>query len=87
MTFFLNEKPVDLAPTQFYLLDHLFRHAGCICTWESCAEAIWGQDYDPCFDALTLDRAMNRLRSDLRQVNPAVHLIETCLGLGYTFNF
>jgi DNA-binding response OmpR family regulator len=83
MTFSLNKKPVDLTPAQFRLLHYLYQHAGEVCTRESCAQAIWGRDYDPGLDADALDRAMSNLRGQLRQVDSETDLIETRRGLGY----
>lgn len=83
MTFYLRERPLSLTPQQLQLLFHLYQHAGELCTRESCAEAIWGHDYDPGLDAAALDRAMSNLRRALRQVDPDCDLIQTRRGLGY----
>jgi DNA-binding response OmpR family regulator len=85
MRFFLEQQPADLTPAQFRLLHHLYQHAGQVCTRESCAQAIWGRDYDPGLDADALDRTINSLRAKLRQLGPA-DLIETRRGLGYVLN-
>jgi hypothetical protein len=86
MTFFLNEKPLELTPAQYRLLYHLFQHAGDVCTRESCAESIWGREYDPGLDAEALDRAISNLRQRLREVRPEVELIKTARGLGYVLD-
>lgn len=86
MTFFLKQMPIDLTPAQFRLLHHLYQHAGEVCTRESCAQAIWGRDYDPGLDADALDRAMSNLRGQLRQVDSDADLIETRRGLGYVLH-
>ena len=83
MRFYLDEEPLELTPQQFQLLSHLYRHAGEVCTRESCAEAIWGRDYDPGMDADALDRAIANLRARLRQVDPTADLVQTRRGLGY----
>jgi hypothetical protein len=83
MTFFLNDKPLDLTPAQFRLLSHLYQHAGDLCTRESCAEALWGREYDPGLDAEALDRAVSNLRRKLREFGLEVELIKTARGLGY----
>ena len=46
MTFFLDKQPIKLTPGQFRLLRHLYQHAHDICTRESCAEVLWGREYD-----------------------------------------
>ena len=86
MTFFLNQKPVDLTPAQFRLLRHLHQHAGSICTRESCASAIWGRNYDAGLDSDALDKAFSNLRRQLRKIDPEADLIETRQGLGYVLN-
>lgn len=83
MVFRLDERPIDLTPTQLRLMLHLYRHGGTVCTRESCAQAIWGRDYDPGMDADALDRTLNMLRARLRDVDPTADLIQTRRGLGY----
>ncbi|MBI1880856.1 MAG: winged helix-turn-helix domain-containing protein [Chloroflexi bacterium] len=86
MTFFLNEKPLDLTPAQFRLLFHLYEHVGDVCTRESCAEALWGRDYDPRLDAEALDRAISKLRHKLREIRPEADMLKTARGLGYVLD-
>jgi DNA-binding response OmpR family regulator len=86
LTFFLNQKPLNLTPTQFQLLRHLYQHVGSICTRKSCAEVIWGRDYDPGLDADALDKAVSNLRRKLRKVDPEADLIETRRGVGFVLN-
>jgi DNA-binding winged helix-turn-helix (wHTH) protein len=86
MTFFLIEKPLELTPAQFRLLYHLYQHAGDVCTRESCAEALWGREYDPGLDAEALDRAISNLRGKLREIRPEAELIKTARGLGYVLD-
>jgi pSer/pThr/pTyr-binding forkhead associated (FHA) protein len=82
--FFLGPTPLELPPGQHRLLLHLFRHLGELCTRESCAQAIWGRDYEPGLDAEAFDRAMSNLRAALRRADPDADLIQTRRGLGYT---
>lgn len=81
--FLLNGQPLDLPPSQFRLLLHLYRNQGAVCNRASCAEAIWGRDYDPGLDAEALDRVVSNLRASLRRVDPSADLIQTRRGLGY----
>ncbi|MFV9507356.1 MAG: winged helix-turn-helix domain-containing protein [Oscillochloridaceae bacterium umkhey_bin13] len=69
--------------TQTRLLRHLYDHAGTVCTRESCAVALWGQQYEPGRDAGALDRAINGLRAVLRRAKPELELIRTQRGRGY----
>jgi DNA-binding winged helix-turn-helix (wHTH) protein len=83
-TFFLGSQPLSLPPNQFRLLTHLYRHLGDLCTRETCAEAVWGRDYDPGMDAEALDKAVSGLRSALRRIeNDAAGLLQTRRGMGY----
>ena len=68
---------------QFRLLRQLFQHAGDVCSRESCAQAMWGRDYEPGMDASALDQAVSSLRRALRKANPEAKLIETRRDLGY----
>ena len=86
MLFVLGGMPLELTPAQFRLLHHLYQFAGEVCTRESCAEALWGRDYDPGLDADALDRALSSLRSQLRRADATADLIETRRGLGYVLN-
>ncbi len=86
MTFFLNKKPLELTPAQFRLLFHLYQHAGDVCTRESCAEALWGRDYDPGMDAEALDQAISKLRHKLREIRPEADMLKTVRGLGYVLD-
>lgn len=84
MAFLVGGQPLDLTPAQFRLLLHLYRHAGDLCTRESCAEALWGRDFDPGLDADALDRAVSSLRVRLRAADPSADFVQTRRGLGYT---
>jgi DNA-binding response OmpR family regulator len=88
LTFRVGEtrQPLKLTPTEFHLLRHLYEHVGAVCTRESCAQAIWGEDFRPGADADTLDRAISSIRVKIRQLDPAADLIETRRGLGYMLN-
>jgi DNA-binding response OmpR family regulator len=81
--FTLSGKLIELSPLQFRLLRHLYQHAGDICTRASCAQAIWGREYDQEIDAGALDQAINSLRRAIRRADPQASLIETRRGMGY----
>ena len=83
LRFFIDEKSLDLPRSQFRLLLHLYRHVGAVCSRESCAEAIWGRQYDPGMDADALDRNISNLRGQLRQAAPNSDFIQLRRGLGY----
>jgi DNA-binding response OmpR family regulator len=83
MMFLLDQQPLKLTPAQLRLLRHLYQHAHDICTRDSCAEVLWGREYDPVLDTQALDRAISSLRRQLRQIAPDADMIVTHRGLGY----
>jgi DNA-binding response OmpR family regulator len=83
MTFFLKQQKLNLPPTIFRLLLHLYQHAGQVCDRESCAQAIWGRNYNPELDTAALDRALTKLRSHIREIDPDREWIQTRRGVGY----
>jgi DNA-binding response OmpR family regulator len=83
LAFSMDGQPVELSPAQFRLLRHLYQHTGTVCTRESCAQALWGRDYDPTIDAEALDRAVSGLRGQLRKLAPDSDFMETRRGSGY----
>jgi DNA-binding response OmpR family regulator len=83
MIFMLGTQPLALTPTQFRLLLHLYHHAGDICSRESCAQAVWGRDYDPAIDTNPLDQAITGIRRAIRALDPTSDPLETRRGLGY----
>jgi DNA-binding response OmpR family regulator len=87
MVFLLHGKRLELPKQQLLLLVHLYQHVGDICTRESCAEAIWGQDYDPIRDTHALDETVRKLRESLRQIDPQADFIKTRRGFGYELVF
>jgi DNA-binding response OmpR family regulator len=83
MVFVLGQTPINLTQNEFRLLLHLYQHAGEVCTHESCAQAIWGREYQPGLDGGALEQTISKTRGKLRQADPAADLIETRRGIGY----
>ena len=90
LIFFLGQEPLDLTPSQFRLLLHLYNNAGQVCTRESCADAIWGPDYDPGLAADAFDKVISKLRGKLQdrliRIGPiatTTPFIKTYRGQGY----
>lgn len=83
MKFTLVGKPLELTPSQFRLLQHLYQHRGQLCTRESCARAVWQADYLPEYETDNLDKAINSLRERIRRIDPTADLIKNRRGLGY----
>jgi DNA-binding response OmpR family regulator len=80
--FYIGRKRVDLSATQLRLLAHLYEYAGESCSNESCAQAIWGSEYDE-LQLAQVDRAINRLRNKLRQLDSSADPIKNERGHGY----
>jgi len=87
LTFFLKDQPLDLTPSQFRLLQYLYRHAGQVCTRESCAKAIWQDEYLPEMETDNLDKVIHSLRARLRSADPEADLIRIRRGVGYMLEF
>jgi pSer/pThr/pTyr-binding forkhead associated (FHA) protein len=81
--FYLGRRRVELSANLLRLLAHLYEYAGETCSNESCAQAIWGHEYDE-LQLSQVDRAMNRLRTKLRQLDPTADPIKNVRGQGYT---
>jgi DNA-binding response OmpR family regulator len=81
LTFFLNEQPLNLTPSEFRFLFNLYQHLGDVCTRTSCIEAIWGKKYDlrladptakevkivEVKDLPDVEEGLNRIVSEIRQ--------------------
>lgn len=83
LRFYVGEKAVELTPSLLKLLRHLHTNAGKVCSRETCARAIWGDDYRPSDEMNGIDRMITQLRAALRAVAPDTELIATRRGLGY----
>jgi two-component system response regulator VicR len=72
---------LDLTALEFELLHMLARHSEQVLSREQLLSQIWGYDYYG--DLRAVDAAIKRLRSKLRQADPACRLITTVRGVGY----
>jgi hypothetical protein len=81
--FYIRNRALELTPAQFRLLLHLYRNAGETCSRETCAQTIWGRDYEPGLDAAALEQAISSLRAKLRQHDPDSKLIRARRSEGY----
>jgi DNA-binding response OmpR family regulator len=76
-----NEKPVELTPLEFELLEMFLRHPGQVLTREQLLSQVWGYDYHG--DARVVDSAIKRLRARLKKAGANTSLIATIRGVGY----
>ena len=77
---YVGERPVDLTPKEFDLLELLMRSPNCVFSRESLLNTVWGYDYVG--ETNTVDVYIRFLRSKLDEVF-GIHLIETVRGVGY----
>ena len=80
---YVGERPVDLTPKEFDLLELLMRSPNCVFSRESLLNTVWGYDYPG--DIRTVDVNIRRLREKLED-NPAEpeHIL-TKWGIGYYY--
>ena len=74
---------VRLTPTEFDILRYLVSQANKPVPHRRLLQAIWGPEYDE-LQLSQVDRAMNRLRTKLRQLDSAADPIKNMRGQGYT---
>jgi DNA-binding response OmpR family regulator len=85
MKFFVNNQPLDLAPKEFRLFYHLYKHMGELCLHKGCAEAVWEErEFDPLTDVEGLHRLVTRIRDKLGE---AKHILVSRHGMGYQLEF
>ena len=77
-----GERPLNLGPTEFRLLEFLMEHPGRVFSREQLLDAVWGKDVY--VEARTVDVHIRRLRAALE---PSGHheRVETVRGTGYRF--
>jgi two-component system phosphate regulon response regulator PhoB len=76
----LDDKPLDLTPTEFRILYHFALHPGWVFTRYQIVEAVKGSDY------YVADRSIDVLIFGLRKkLSPYSEYIETVHGVGYRF--
>jgi two-component system response regulator VicR len=78
----LNNKEINLTPTEGRILHHLMRNSGQVVTHSSLADAVWGEDYPGAVDSLKV--YIRRLREKLEVEPQNPQLILTKAGVGYT---
>lgn len=77
----LGPVQLELTSLEFDLLHTLARGAGRVLTREQLLDQVWGYNYFG--DARTVDAAVKRLRSKLREASPNTDIVVTIRGIGY----
>jgi two-component system, OmpR family, response regulator VicR len=78
----VNNRDINLTPTEGRILHHLMRNSGQVVTHSSLADAVWGEDYPGAVDSLKV--YIRRLREKLEVEPQNPQLILTKAGVGYT---
>ncbi len=80
---FLKERPLDLTPKAFAVLEYLMTHPDECLSRERLLEAVWGWDYP--VGTRTVDTRIAELRRALEDDADQPKYIETVAGEGYRF--
>jgi len=78
---YLNEKEVNLTPTEGAIISHLMKNAGRVVTHSSLAESVWEDDYPDAANSLKV--YIRRLREKLETDPGHPKIILTKTGVGY----
>jgi len=79
----VNEKPLDLSPTEFRLLHHFMAHTDRVFTRTQLLDQVWGSQVY--VEERTVDVHVRRLRKQLEPFN-LDSLLQTVHGSGYRFS-
>jgi DNA-binding response OmpR family regulator len=77
---FRGEKPLDLSPREFLLLEFLMRNSGRICDRGMILQQVWGYSFDPGTNIVEV--YMRRIRDKVDD-GFSVRLLQTVRGKGY----
>ncbi len=80
---YVGDRPVELTPKEFDLLELMMRSPSCVFSRESLLNTVWGYDYPG--DIRTVDVHMRRLREKLEAVPAEPEHILTKWGIGYYY--
>lgn len=76
----VNDKPIDLAPKEYAILEYLLFNAGRVVRAEELIEHVWESDAD--YFSTSLKVHMSNLRKKLNEASSS-EIITTCRGAGY----
>lgn len=77
---FIDEKNINLSPTEFSLLSYFVKNKGIVLSREKMLDNVWGYDFEG--DLRAVDTQVKRLREKLGEKS---YLIATVRGVGYKF--
>jgi len=82
----INEKPIDLTPTEFDLLLYLAAHQGRVVPCSELVREVRGYDVDEAEAREVIRPHVSNLRRKLKQVGQDEDLITNVRGIGYRLN-
>lgn len=77
---YVDEKNINLSPTEFSLLSYFVKNKGIVLSREKLLDNVWGYDFEG--DLRAVDTQVKRLREKLGEKS---YLIATVRGVGYKF--
>ena len=80
----IDGEEVVLSKREYAVLYLLARHPGWIFSKEQIYEAIWNENSDTCFNAVT--NTISRLRKKMKMEGSQKDYIQTVFGYGYKFS-
>jgi two-component system OmpR family response regulator len=75
-----GERPIDLLPKEYQLLQYLMRHAGQVVTRTMLLEAIWDYSFNPGTNVIDVHISRLRAKVDAEGELPLIHTVR---GAGY----
>ncbi len=75
------DRPIDLQPREFRLLEYLMRHAGQVVTRTMLLESVWDYHFDPQTNVIDVHISRLRAKIDKGFDEPLLHTVR---GAGYT---
>jgi two-component system OmpR family response regulator len=75
-----GDRPIDLQPREFRLLEHLMRHAGQVVTRTMLLEGVWDYHFDPGTNVIDVHISRLRRKVDGESDAPLIHTVR---GAGY----
>jgi len=76
-----GDKEISLTRTEGHIIHHLMKNCGCVVTYSSLAESLWGEDYPGSADSLRVHIRRLREKIEAHPSNPQLILTKT--GIGY----
>ncbi len=80
----ISDRPVELTPTEFKLLEYLASHPGEVFSREHLQEYLWGENYSG--DLTSIAVYVRKIREKIEEEPSMPKYLQTIWGIGYKFN-